>query len=133
MCVLSLFWALQIDPCLESLPKSFRTRVIRKFTNSLLIVSRALGGKEVLPPAFQYIPSMHASCDWRLQHVGLTAIAAIGEGTSNVRLPFSLVSLTHMPWLDIGDAARARQSRRVRHPHLFRISTSETEGYPTAW
>lgn len=44
----------------------------------------AFGGKEVLPPAFQYIPSMLASYDWRLRHAGLMAIAAIGEGTSKV-------------------------------------------------
>jgi hypothetical protein len=42
----------------------------------------ALGGKLVLPLAFQYIPSMLASYDWRLKHAGLIAIAAIGEGTS---------------------------------------------------
>ncbi|KAF9218740.1 ARM repeat-containing protein [Gyrodon lividus] len=44
----------------------------------------ALGGKEVLPPAFQYIPSMLASYDWKLRHAGLMAIAAIAEGTSKV-------------------------------------------------
>ena len=44
----------------------------------------ALGGKEVLPPAFQYIPSMLASYDWRQRHAGLMAIAAIAEGTSKI-------------------------------------------------
>jgi hypothetical protein len=44
----------------------------------------ALGGKSVLPPAFQFIPSMLASYDWRIRHAGLMAIAAIGEGTSKV-------------------------------------------------
>ncbi|EIW80155.1 ARM repeat-containing protein [Coniophora puteana RWD-64-598 SS2] len=44
----------------------------------------ALGGKAVLPPAFQYIPSMLADYDWRLRHAGLMAIAAIAEGTSKV-------------------------------------------------
>ncbi|KAF9521782.1 armadillo-type protein [Crepidotus variabilis] len=44
----------------------------------------ALGGRSVLPPAFQYIPSMMASYDWRVRHAGLMAIAAIGEGTGRV-------------------------------------------------
>jgi len=39
-----------------------------------------------LPSAFQYIPSMLASYDWRLRHAGLMAIAAIGEGMSKVCL-----------------------------------------------
>ncbi|PPR07809.1 hypothetical protein CVT24_002881 [Panaeolus cyanescens] len=46
----------------------------------------ALGGRAVLPPAFQYIPSMLASYDWRVRHAGLMAIAAIGEGTGRVML-----------------------------------------------
>ena len=44
----------------------------------------ALGGKAVLPPAFQYIPGMLVSHDWRLRHAGLMAIAAIAEGTNKV-------------------------------------------------
>ena len=60
------------------------------YEQSLDRLACALGGKEVLPPAFQYIPSMLASYDWRLRHAGLMAIAAIGEGTSKVRLSFSL-------------------------------------------
>lgn len=54
------------------------------YEQSLDRLACALGGKEVLPPAFQYIPSMLASYDWRLRHAGLMAIAAIGEGTSKV-------------------------------------------------
>ncbi len=38
----------------------------------------------MLPPAFQYIPSMLASYDWRARHAGLMAIAAIAEGTGKV-------------------------------------------------
>jgi hypothetical protein len=38
-----------------------------------------------------YQPSLPASYDWRVRHAGLTAIAAIGEGTGKVsgckRLP----------------------------------------------
>jgi hypothetical protein len=63
-----------------------------------------MGGKVVLPPAFQvglasfrflvlplmmfwqYIPSMLASYDWRVRHAGLMAIAAIGEGTGKVSI-----------------------------------------------
>ena len=44
----------------------------------------ALGGKAVLPSAFQYIPSMLASYDWLLRYMGLMAIAAVGGGTSKV-------------------------------------------------
>ncbi|KAJ3514366.1 hypothetical protein NMY22_g14756 [Coprinellus aureogranulatus] len=44
----------------------------------------ALGGKAVLPPAFQYIPGMLASYDWRSRHAGLMAIASIAEGTGRV-------------------------------------------------
>jgi hypothetical protein len=55
------------------------------YDQSLDRLACALGGKEVLPPAFQYIPSMLASYDWRLRHAGLMAIAAIAEGTSKVR------------------------------------------------
>jgi hypothetical protein len=57
-----------------------------------------MGGKYVLPPAFQYIPSMLASYDWRVRHAGLMAIAAIGEGTSKVSsgLPAEWVSLMEL-------------------------------------
>ncbi|KII95405.1 hypothetical protein PLICRDRAFT_86789 [Plicaturopsis crispa FD-325 SS-3] len=54
------------------------------YEQSLDRLACALGGKSVLPPAFQYIPSMLASYDWRLRHAGLMAIAAIAEGTSKV-------------------------------------------------
>jgi hypothetical protein len=54
------------------------------YEQSLDRLACALGGKHVLPPAFQYIPSMLASYDWRVRHAGLMAIAAIGEGTSKV-------------------------------------------------
>lgn len=74
-----------------------------------------MGGKEVLPPAFQYIPSMLASYDWRLRHAGLMAIAAIGEGTSKVRLT-SYYSSICFSQLDLGNATRTWQSRRVRNP-----------------
>ncbi|EKM53787.1 uncharacterized protein PHACADRAFT_260306 [Phanerochaete carnosa HHB-10118-sp] len=47
-------------------------------------VAIALSGKAVLPPAFQYIPGMLVSHDWRLRHAGLMAIAAIAEGTSKL-------------------------------------------------
>ncbi|KAH7909589.1 ARM repeat-containing protein [Hygrophoropsis aurantiaca] len=54
------------------------------YEQSLDRVACALGGKAVLPPAFQYIPSMLASYDWRLRHAGLMAIASIAEGTAQV-------------------------------------------------
>ncbi|KAF8735083.1 hypothetical protein AX14_002755 [Amanita brunnescens Koide BX004] len=54
------------------------------YEQSLDRLACALGGRAVLPPAFQYIPSMLASFDWRARHAGLMAIAAIGEGTGRV-------------------------------------------------
>ncbi|KAK2464446.1 hypothetical protein APHAL10511_003594 [Amanita phalloides] len=54
------------------------------YEQSLDRLACALGGRAVLPPAFQYIPSMLASFDWRARHAGLMAIAAIGEGTGTV-------------------------------------------------
>jgi importin-5 len=44
----------------------------------------AVGGKGVLPAAFQHIPGMLASHDWKLRHAGLMAIASVAEGTSKV-------------------------------------------------
>ncbi len=54
------------------------------YEQSLDRLACALGGKHVLPHAFQYIPSMLVSYDWRVRHAGLMAIAAIGEGASKV-------------------------------------------------
>ncbi len=51
------------------------------FEQSLDRVACALGGNSVLPPAFQYIPSMLVNYDWRARHAGLMAIAAVAEGT----------------------------------------------------
>ncbi|KAK7458738.1 importin subunit beta-3 [Stygiomarasmius scandens] len=56
------------------------------YEQSLDRVACAMGGRAVLPPAFQYIPSMLASYDWRARHAGLMAIAAIGEGTGKVMI-----------------------------------------------
>ncbi|KNZ79775.1 Importin subunit beta-3 [Termitomyces sp. J132] len=56
------------------------------YEQSLDRLAIAMGGRAVLPPAFQYIPSMLASYDWRVRHAGLMAIAAIGEGTGKVML-----------------------------------------------
>ncbi|CAG8467268.1 7180_t:CDS:10 [Paraglomus occultum] len=43
-------------------------------------LARNLGGKAVLPIAFQYIPNMLGSEKWEQRHAGLMAISAIGEG-----------------------------------------------------
>ena len=47
----------------------------------------AVGGKAILPAAFQHIPGMLASHDWKLRHAGLMAIASVAEGTSKVIVP----------------------------------------------
>ncbi|KAK7012698.1 armadillo-type protein [Favolaschia claudopus] len=54
------------------------------YEQSLDRLACAVGGRAVLPPAFQYIPSMMASYDWRVRHAGLMAVAAIAEGTAKV-------------------------------------------------
>ncbi|KAI0684888.1 ARM repeat-containing protein [Cytidiella melzeri] len=54
------------------------------FEQALDRISIALGGKAVLPPAFQYIPGMLVNHDWRLRHAGLMAISAIAEGTNKI-------------------------------------------------
>ncbi|EGO00640.1 hypothetical protein SERLA73DRAFT_166917 [Serpula lacrymans var. lacrymans S7.3] len=64
------------DPLDENYPQVYEHSIDR--------LACALGGKAVLPPAFQLIPSMLASYDWRLRHAGLMAIAAIAEGTSKL-------------------------------------------------
>ncbi|TFY54131.1 hypothetical protein EVJ58_g9042 [Rhodofomes roseus] len=64
------------DPTDDTYPHVYEQSVDR--------LACALGGKAVLPSAFQYIPAMLASHDWRLRHAGLMAIAAIAEGTSKV-------------------------------------------------
>ncbi|KAJ6514536.1 armadillo-type protein [Mycena vulgaris] len=54
------------------------------YEQSLDRLACAVGGRAALPPAFQYIPSMMASYDWRVRHAGLMAVAAIAEGTAKV-------------------------------------------------
>ncbi|KAJ3791198.1 armadillo-type protein [Lentinula aff. detonsa] len=54
------------------------------YEQSLDRLACAMGGKAILPPSFQYIPSMMANYDWRSRHAGLMAIAAIAEGTGKV-------------------------------------------------
>jgi hypothetical protein len=49
------------------------------YEQSLGQLACALGGKEVLLPAFQHIPSILASYGWRLRHAGLMAITAIAS------------------------------------------------------
>jgi hypothetical protein len=56
------------------------------YEQSLDRVACALGGRAVLPPAFEHIPSMLASYDWRARHAGLIAISSIAEGTGKVML-----------------------------------------------
>lgn len=54
------------------------------YEQSLDRLACAVGGKAVLPAAFQHIPGMLASHDWKLRHAGLMAIASVAEGTSKV-------------------------------------------------
>jgi hypothetical protein len=86
------------DPTDETYPKVFEEAIDR--------LACAVGGQALLPPAFQYIPSMLASYDWRLRHAGLMAIASIGEGTSKVTkgLPLYRILLTEQLSLITGHA-----------------------------
>ncbi|KAJ2648904.1 importin subunit beta-3 [Coemansia sp. RSA 1250] len=43
-------------------------------------LANALGGKQLLPVAFNYIPQMMASSEWQQRHAALMAISSIGEG-----------------------------------------------------
>ncbi|KAA1478264.1 ARM repeat-containing protein [Dentipellis sp. KUC8613] len=56
----------------------------RVYEQALDRLACAVGGKTVLPAAFQEIPGMLASHDWKLRHAGLMAIAAVAEGTSKI-------------------------------------------------
>lgn len=54
------------------------------FEQALDRLSCAFAGSPILALAFQYIPGMLASPDWRLRHGALSAIAAMGEGGARV-------------------------------------------------
>ncbi|KAF7325964.1 hypothetical protein MKEN_00447300 [Mycena kentingensis (nom. inval.)] len=54
------------------------------YEQSLDRLACAVGGRTVLPPAFQHIPAMMAHYDWRVRHAGLMAVASIAEGTAKV-------------------------------------------------
>lgn len=76
------------------------------YEQSLDRLACAVGGRAVLPAAFQHIPGMLASHDWKLRHAGLMAIASVAEGTSKVT-SFLCASETMADALP-GDAKRAR-------------------------
>lgn len=71
---------LETDPCDDAIDENYPY----VYDQALDRLASALGGKEILPPAFQHIPSMLANYDWRQRHAGLMAIAAIAEGTSKI-------------------------------------------------
>ncbi|KAI7854692.1 armadillo-type protein, partial [Circinella umbellata] len=50
-------------------------------------VARTLGGKAVVPVAFQYIPQMLQSAEWQQRRASLMAISSIGEGCVKVMKP----------------------------------------------
>ena len=43
-------------------------------------LARKLGGKTILPPAFQWLPKLIASENWRERHAALMALSSIAEG-----------------------------------------------------
>ncbi|CAG8588523.1 5786_t:CDS:10, partial [Dentiscutata erythropus] len=50
-------------------------------------LARNIGGKAVLPIAFNYIPSMLGAEKWEQRHAALMAISAIGEGCVKIMEP----------------------------------------------
>ncbi|KAF9926818.1 hypothetical protein FBU30_003672 [Linnemannia zychae] len=59
-------------------------------------LSRALGGKVILPVIFGYIPKMLANeQDWKTRHAGLMAISAMGEGCGRI-MEGELTKIVHM-------------------------------------
>lgn len=79
------------DPTDDTYPQEYEQALDR--------IACACGGEVVLPPAFQQIPAMLASHDWRQRHAGLMAIAAMAEGTSQVRSTYPrYLSPETKPW-----------------------------------
>lgn len=80
-----------------------------------------MNGKPVLQVAFQYIPAMLASHDWRLKHAGLMAIASLAEGGAKVWF-LALLFWYHCGFTNLiftcglGDDQRACDCRKVRFP-----------------
>ncbi|KAG0283826.1 hypothetical protein BGZ96_011804 [Linnemannia gamsii] len=59
-------------------------------------LSRALGGKVILPVIFGYIPKMLANeQEWKCRHAGLMAISAMSEGCGRV-MEGELTKIVHM-------------------------------------
>lgn len=50
-------------------------------------IARCLGGKAVVPVAFQYIPQMLQSGEWQQRRAALMTISSIGEGCEKVMKP----------------------------------------------
>ncbi|TRM64570.1 armadillo-type protein [Schizophyllum amplum] len=74
------------EPWLQEDPSAASTEDdnAQVYEQSLDRLACAIGGHAVLPVAFQQIPSLLASYDWRSRHAGLMAIAAIAEGTGEI-------------------------------------------------
>ncbi|KAF9541179.1 ARM repeat-containing protein [Agrocybe pediades] len=90
------------------------------YEQSLDRLACAMGGRAILPPAFQYIPSMMASYDWRVRHAGLMAIAAIGEGTGKV-MQKELEKIIELVTPMFSDAHPRDVIQRQFHQQLFAV------------
>lgn len=49
-------------------------------------LANKLGGNEVLPPTFNWLPRMMNSASWRDRHAALMAISAISEGCRDLMI-----------------------------------------------
>lgn len=93
------------------------------YEQSLGRLASALGGEAVLPPTFQFIPSMLAAHDWRPRHAGLMAIAAIIQGTFEVRklIAEQILTTGGLPVYGVGHAESAGEDHRVSYAISFAL------------
>ncbi|KAJ1726941.1 importin subunit beta-3, partial [Coemansia biformis] len=71
-------------------------------------LANALGGKQLLPVAFNYIPQMLAAAEWPQRHAALMAISSIGEGCYKI-MRNELAKILQLVATAFGDAhARVR-------------------------
>jgi hypothetical protein len=87
-------------------------------------IARTLGGKVVVPIAFQYIPQMLQSSDWQQRRAALMAISSIGEGSVKIMKP-ELSNIINMILPSFKDA-----HPRVRYAACNAIGQMSTDFAP---
>ncbi|KAG2213565.1 hypothetical protein INT46_002271 [Mucor plumbeus] len=87
-------------------------------------IARTLGGKTVVPVAFQYIPQMLQSGEWQQRRAALMAISSIGEGSIKIMKP-ELSNIINMVLPSVKDA-----HPRVRYAACNAIGQMSTDFSP---